>query len=426
MSQRIPFTHKGIEAIKPRPERFIIWDSKTRGFGLRVTPQGTRSFIVAYRFDGACRMLTLGSTDALTLEQALAQHGEVMAKVAGAKHIRVHQHVIPPAELDPAHVKRQRKEERRGAGTVADLWTAYQAKRCIGLRERTVGEYKRIMKAYVLDEIGERRVGEVTPKDIKALLNKVEATGPVMANRTRTLLAALFNFATDQFLVDASPVKLVRQVVREAPRARALRDEAELRGLYAALQATACSVNVKLALELVLTTAARPGEICGMVWADVDESATTWTIPPELDKTKQGRVVPLSALALALIEQAQSDGRNAVFVLTTEGSRPLTTHMLSHAVLLAAPHLAKHGVAKFTPHDLRRSARTLLSKLKVPRDIAELALGHAVKNKIVRTYDRHDFKEEIRAALDTLGAHLTTLRPGANVMPFTQDDRVAA
>jgi hypothetical protein len=190
----MPFTHKGIEAIKARPVRFIVWDTKARALGLRITPQGTKSFVVAYRFDGACRMLTLGSTDALTLEQALVQHGEVMAKVAGAKHIRVHQHVIPPAELDPAHVKRQRKEARRTAGTVADLWTAYQAKRCIGLRERTVNEYKRIMKAYVLPEIGERRLGEVTAKDVKALLNKVEVTGPVMANRTRTLLAALFNF----------------------------------------------------------------------------------------------------------------------------------------------------------------------------------------------------------------------------------------
>ena len=180
MTQRMAFTHKGIDGIKARPERFIIWDTKTRGFGLRITPQGTRSFIVAYRFDGACRMLTLGNTPPLTLEQAIAQHGEVMAKVSSAKHIRVHQHVIPPAELDPARVKRQHKDARRGAGTVSDLWTAYQAKRCLGLRERTVAEYKRIMNAYVLDEIGDRRVGEVTPKDVKALLNKVEATGPVM------------------------------------------------------------------------------------------------------------------------------------------------------------------------------------------------------------------------------------------------------
>jgi hypothetical protein len=108
-------------------------------------------------------------------------------------------------------VKRQRKDERRNAGTVADLWATYQAKRCVGPRETTVGEYKRIMKAYVIDEIGDRRLGDVAPKDIKALLNKIEATGPVMANRTRTLLAALFNFATDQFLVATSPVKLVRK-----------------------------------------------------------------------------------------------------------------------------------------------------------------------------------------------------------------------
>jgi hypothetical protein len=101
MIQRMTFTHKGIESIKPRAARFIVWDKKARGLGLRVTPKGTRSFIVAYRFDGECRMLTLGNTPPLTLEQAIAQHGEVIAKVSSAKHVRVHQQAIPPAELDP-------------------------------------------------------------------------------------------------------------------------------------------------------------------------------------------------------------------------------------------------------------------------------------------------------------------------------------
>lgn len=293
------------------------------------------------------------------------------------------------------------------------------------MRAKTVGEYTRIMSAYVMDEIGERRVGEVSPKDIKALLNKVEARGPVQANRVRTLLAAVFHYACDQFLIESSPVSPVRQVVREAPRTRALREDAELRGLFAALEETACAVSIKAGLELILALAVRPGEVCGMRWDAVDLTAATWTITPELDKTGQGRVVPLSALALELIAAAQATGRHHVFVLNDQ-KRQLTTNMLSGAVLSAAPQLAKHGVAKFVPHDLRRSARTLLSKLKVPRDVAELCLGHAEKSKIVRTYDRHDFAEEIRAAIDALGAHLTALRSGENVTQFARDDRAAA
>lgn len=127
MSERMVFTHKGIQSIKPRATRFIVWDTKTRGLGLRVTPKGTRSFVFAYRFDGESRMLTLGNTPPLTLEQAIAQHGEAMTAIATAKHMRVHQQMIPPAELDPARAKRQRKDARRTAGTCRDLWAMYPA-----------------------------------------------------------------------------------------------------------------------------------------------------------------------------------------------------------------------------------------------------------------------------------------------------------
>jgi integrase len=72
-------------------------------------------------------------------------------------------------------------------------------------------------------------------------------------------------------------------------------------------------------------------------------------------------------------------------VLTKERGGQLTPDVLSLALIVAAPpQLAEHKVEKFTPHDLRRTARTLLSKLKVQRDIAELVLGHAEKNKMVR------------------------------------------
>ncbi|HYT95765.1 MAG TPA: Arm DNA-binding domain-containing protein, partial [Casimicrobiaceae bacterium] len=113
MTERFRFTHDKITRVASRDHRFIVWDSTHRGLGLRITPRGTRSFIVAYRFNGRPRMLTLGNAPPLTLEQALERYSDALKSVAQARQMRVHEHETPPAELDPARRKRERREARR-------------------------------------------------------------------------------------------------------------------------------------------------------------------------------------------------------------------------------------------------------------------------------------------------------------------------
>src|SRR5207248_1216995 len=156
---------------------------------------------------------------------------------------------------------RSKRAERRAAPTVDELWTTYREKLEGGLRPRTLAEYKRIMKAYVSPELGTSKTTDVRPRDIKAMLNKVEKKGPVMANRVRDLVAALFNYAADQFIVEASPVRPVRRPATEKPRDRAL-TETELRGFFVALEQSTMPARIRVALTLILATGARPGEVC--------------------------------------------------------------------------------------------------------------------------------------------------------------------
>ena len=114
MTERFRFTHDKITRVAPRDQRFIVWDSTHRGLGLRVTPRGTRSFIVAYRFNGYPRMLTIGNSPPLTLEQALERYSDALKSVAQARQMRVQEHETPPAELRPARRKRDRREARNG------------------------------------------------------------------------------------------------------------------------------------------------------------------------------------------------------------------------------------------------------------------------------------------------------------------------
>jgi integrase len=409
------FTHKGVEAVKPRARRFVVWDASNRGLGLRVTPSGAKSYVFAYRFDGKPRMMTLGSTDALTLERAIVEYSAALNKVANARHLQL-KGETPTAELDPAAEKRSKRAERRTAPTVDELWTAYKAKRADSLRPRTLYEYKRTMKVYVSPELGAMKSTDVRPRDIKAMLNKVEKRGPVMANRVRALVAAIFNYAADQFIVEMSPVKMVRRPAREHPRDRALA-ESELRGYFVALDQSDIPPRIRAALTLLLATGARPGEVAGMRWSDVAEDQKQWTLPAEFSKVRREHIFPLSEFALEQIEACRIGATDQALIFPAlVAERAMGAAVLSRAVFDNLTHFQANGVAPFRPHDLRRTCRTWLTKLGVARHVAEAVLGHSFKSKIEATYDTNDYLAERRAALDRWGAHLTAMRAGENVV----------
>ena len=112
MESRMRFAHKSVEAVKARGQRFVVWDTSNRGLGLRITPNRTKTYVFTYRFDGKPRMMTLGSTSALTLEQAIADYSAALSKVASARHLQF-KGETPSAELDPAAEKRSKRAERK-------------------------------------------------------------------------------------------------------------------------------------------------------------------------------------------------------------------------------------------------------------------------------------------------------------------------
>jgi integrase len=416
MTQRFAFTQGRIDAIKPNATRFIVWDSRNRGLGLRIMPSGTRSFVFAYRFNRRPRMLTLGNTPPLSLEQATSEYAKAKAKIAQARHIMIHDAVEPPIDLDPAATKRAKREARRVAPTFEDVWDSYAEKRLCAARPRTRKEYDRIMKAYVIPALGQRKIVEIRPRDLKAMLNDVEARGKVMANRTRALVASVFGFAADQFIIDVNPAKLVKRVARETARDRALKEESELRGFMAGVDEMECDPRVKMALLLILSTAARPQEVTSMRWSDIDLDTKIWMLPADLTKTGDARAIPLSAFAVGQIRAAEALRTDDVFVFGgARKNTPMHRGKVSVEVQQHCELFAKHGVTPFRPHDLRRTARTWLARLGVEESIAERVLGHVWGSKVMRVYDRHAYVDEMRGALEILGAHLTAMRAGPNV-----------
>jgi integrase len=150
-----------------------------------------------------------------------------------------------------------------------------------------------------------------------------------------------------------------------------------------------------LALKLILLTGQRPGEVSNMAWADID--GDVWIIPEGKSKT-EGNRVPLLPMAQEVLEMAKVySGENPfVFPSSHNEGRPMTVRALSNAI---RRHRSEIGITEhFSPHDLRRSLRTLLAQLGVDDVTAEKVLGHKLQG-VLGIYNRYGYDDEKRSAL---------------------------
>jgi integrase len=247
----------------------------------------------------------------------------------------------------------------------------------------------------------------------------VDRGAPVTANRVYSLLKQMFAWAAAKDIIPAYPMLgMERPGGDEKPRKRALSED-EIRAFWSKLGAAEMHEATRLALKLLLVTAQRRGEVTGAKWSEFDLEAKTWTIPVARLKSSHSRresiephAVPLSPLALELLRELQVLTGNGTYVLPAFGDHkkqaPYSERVLSRAVRENAD---KFGIAHFTPHDLRRTAASFMTRLKVPRLHVEKVLNHSTGD-IAEVYDRHDYLLEKRAALETWGTHLAVIIAG--------------
>src|SRR5205809_7012224 len=207
LGTRIKFTQPSIEAIKPSGNRFVVWSGEHKGLGVRVSPNGARSFIYAYRFGGKACMMTIGNTNAVSLKQAIVKYAAAFKNVADAQQLRS-EGKRAPESLNPSASKRQNCEQRSAALTVDQLWDRYEADKAKTWRPKTAYLYAGIFKSHVSPNFGAMKITDINRADVRRHLKQLAKSGEegrrdahgrrlgggVIANRTRTLLAALFNY----------------------------------------------------------------------------------------------------------------------------------------------------------------------------------------------------------------------------------------
>lgn len=397
------FTDKKIQNLKPKAQRYEEWEGN--GFGVRVTPRGVKSFVYLYRFEGKPRRLTLGTYPKMTLAEAHTAHGEAMKKLEKG--------------IDPGAEAVTEREEERKAPTVAALIDEYMQK-WAKPRKRSWREDKRILEKDVLPAWGQHKAGEITKRDVLRLLDGIVDRGAgVMANRTLAVVRRMFNFAVGRDIVTVSPCLAVRAPAPEQQRDRVL-TTAEIRALWHGLEgAKMMSEGTKLALKLQLVTAQRKAEIVTAAWNEIDLTENWWTIPPEKAKNKLPHRVPLSPLALELLQAAKSLSGDSPWIFPSpQNSRHITPEAVDHA--LRRPGLEALGF-KFVPHDLRRTAASHMTGMGIPRLVVSKLLNHVEKG-VTAIYDRYSYDLEKRQALESWALKLKAIIEGVenNVIPLVR------
>jgi integrase len=356
---------KTVDKMKPGD---AISDTEIRGFSARRWDTGAVTYSLRYRTArGDRKRILIGTHGNVTPDEARKIAKQRAGEVAGGH--------------DPAL-----KAAATGK-TVAAIWDDY-ARRELP-KKRSAEAQRRAFDRLVRPIIGAHSIYSLRRSDMTKLFGGIaDRNGRVMADRMLAYLGKAFRWhqvRDDDF---TSPIVsgMTRTTTKELARDRTLND-GEISTLWQATDKGQFGALIRF----LLLTAARRTEANAMTWRELDGS--TWTLPASRNKTKVELVRPLSKAAMSIVN-AQSRDSIYVFGVTGKpmGGLDSRKRLLDKVVSITG---------RWTLHDLRRTARSLMSRAGVSSDVAEMCLGHVLTG-VRSTYDRHAYQSERAEAFERL------------------------
>jgi integrase len=371
-----------VKNLPRKRKRYTVGDPEQRGLYLRIPPQGPVIFaVVARQPDRTQKWATIGGADALGIEQARDKAREAIRRIREGKS---------PFEAPP------RKPDAFSA--VAEAWL----KRHVAAKGLlTQAEIERRLTKYVLPHWANREFSSLRRSDIAALLDRIEDEhGPRQADTVLGDLRSIGNWYSARH--DDYVPPFVRGMSRvdgkAAKRDRVLSDE-ELRSVWKAAEGDG---TYGALIKFLLLTAQRRGAVLAMRFSDLDADGV-WTIRSEEREKGNAGELKLPTSALAVIQALPRFSSNPYVFASAKTDGPLNG--------FGRPKEAfdkRCGVTGWTLHDLRRTARSLMSRAGVSSDHAERVLGHVIRG-VEGIYDRHAYFDEKADALRRLASLIETI-----------------
>lgn len=356
------------------------------GLFLRVEPNGSRFWVQRITIRGKRRELGLGPPALVSLsearEKALANRklafdgGDPLAEKRKAKAILTFEEAARKAHIE-----------------LSPTWK----------NPRDQAAFLSTLQMHVFPRFGATLVSEVTSADIRQAILAVRPTAPEVARKLVFRVSAVFKWAIAEGMRKDNPARadmLALPRIEVKTKHRKALPYLEVAGCVEAVKNSRAGMSTKLALELLILTASRSGEVRLAEWSEFDLDGKIWEVPAERMKMKRPHRVPLSPRAISILTAAKflADGSGLVFPSAGKG-RPLSDMTLSK--------LVKELGFEADIHGFRTSFRTWVQeRTNFPREVAEAALAHLSGDVVERAYARSDLFQKRRKMMDAWAAFL--------------------
>ncbi len=392
-----------ISAARAAEKAYTLTDGG--GLYLEVLPGGSRVWRYSYRMSGKRPKVTIGQYPQISIASARTEHERMRSLVARG--------VDPSEEKKEAAREKQREASKPTFAAFASVWVA----ETLFYRSDTYrAQCIRFCDVYINPKIGDIALTDVRPGDVLAIMEACKHT-PTTADRCRSLIQQVYNFAIRKLVADHNPATAVRGAVVVPPKTHHRHlSEPELAKFWRELdkQRTA-TVITTYCCKLLMLTMVRKSELRLSVWAEFDLDAALWDIPAARMKMKKAHRVFLSTQAVELLRYLQKITGHGEYVFPTrfEGGegRPISDCTLNHLF-----KRLDFGVPEFSPHGTRGTAATLLRENGFDRDVVELLLSHQEHNAVVAAYTHAQHADERRRALQWLADKIDALVADAQVI----------
>lgn len=396
-----------MDATHPAAKEVMLWDDKVSGFGLKVTPTGSKTYLFQYRLGGRA-----GKTRRVTI----GKHGNLTPDAARKEAERLSR--LLSQGVDP---QQQKQDNARKA---VDLAFKGYAKTFVDdcLKVRWKASHKdgdALLRLYAIPVLGSKPLHEINRADIRAVLQK--AKGKVGSSRNLfAVLRRLFRWAVSEGDIEVSPLTGMEPPPLPTKRDRVLSD-AELKLVWQATEKLGYPFGPFV--RMLIITGQRLEEVSALEWSELEKAASMWTLPADRAKNATASLVPLSTLAaneldaLAKRTKRKDGWPRKGFVFSTNGETSISGYSKAKLRLgkeIAALAKDDDEIGTIGPwrfHDLRRTLATGMQRLGVRFEVTEAILNHVSGSKsgVAGVYQRHDWGPEKKAALQAWSDHVAGL-----------------
>ncbi len=386
-----------VKYAKPKDKKYRLGDGN--GLNLIITPNGKKTWVYRYRFNGKENSATFGQYPDVSLFEARQKHSEAKKFLKEG--------------IDPNVHKKQEKIKFSIAmgSTFKEMFLQWFEHSKDAWKENYQHDVLTRSKKHLFPYIGNRHVGDITAQEMLGIFKIIESAGTIdTLHKVKGNASRVFRFCVGIGMIEHDPTRDLPSEIFKRKKVKHLAhisDPKEIGGLLRMLDKYKGSYQIENALKMAPYVFLRPSELAGLEWTEIDFNDKLIRINANRMKMKTTHLIPLAPQVLSILERVSSIKTNSKYVFPSPitGSRHISPESLRAG-------LRRMGLTneEMTTHGFRHMASTRLYELGYKSDVIERQLAHGERNKIKAAYNHAEHLEDRRIMMNEWADYLDGLR----------------